>query len=423
MNERAIAKVEDFQKCIEDRRGDLQSFFKDKTELDRFIRVSLNAAERNPDLKKCTPSSFYLAALAAAEMRLDLGAQQECAIVLQWNTKKGCYEAVLRVMYRGLIRIWSENCGVKDIWTDVVYECDDFEEEAGLNPRFRHVKSKVRDREKKPIVGAYAVALFENGHKKFKIIRSRDARIAKAASPAAQKKAGPWCNESEAEMWEKTALHRLAKTMPKRSERLARAVLAEDDAVAATQDSGSTVAIPTTGRHLIAPPKDVQPEQRQGAEEPHTDHQEQPEPIQKEPEPVTPPKSSEKSKVAEEKEISEPQDTKSVEVTIVDVKRSASEPGAKKEWERFGVQAIDDDSKQIWFNTFDPVIGAAAQEFNKSGATVEISYTERSYKGKDGRGKISLEIVAIRKKESGSSEPSADKPDGDEESDGDDFKW
>jgi hypothetical protein len=112
---------------------------------------------------------------------------------------------------------------IDDIWAEVVYEGDEFEEEKGLTPRIAH--KPCRDFAKRGgLLAAYAVARFKGGATRARVIYGDEIeKVKQLVKKRGGKLTGPWIDH-EAEMWKKTAIIRLCKTLPMSVARVAEEV-------------------------------------------------------------------------------------------------------------------------------------------------------------------------------------------------------
>ena len=184
---------------------------------EKFVRVYLSAMTNSPKLFECTPESLYLTAMRAAAMGLELdgGILGQAYAVPFWNGKERRLECQLVPGYRGLIKLARNSGAVADVWAEVVFEKDRFEYELGLEPMLKH---KRNDDAEDPgaMKYAYAVARFKDGERKFIVMNRAEIERIKAGSSSKNKQGevfGPWVDHP-GEMWKKTAIRRLCKTLP-----------------------------------------------------------------------------------------------------------------------------------------------------------------------------------------------------------------
>lgn len=172
--------------------------------LDRFLMLAYNAVRTNAELLDCSPGSWLTALQTAATHGL-LPDGIHGALVPY--AKKVTFQP----MYQGLVQRAYQTKMVTKVWAEVVYKEDEFDANLGTDPKIVHKPAPDRGDEKS-LIAVYACALV-NGETHFTILSRRDVMRHKAVSKAATKAGGPW-DKHEAEMWKKTALIVLAKTLP-----------------------------------------------------------------------------------------------------------------------------------------------------------------------------------------------------------------
>ena len=127
---------------------------------------------------------------------------------------KYCYviprggEATLDISYMGLIKILTDTGSVSKVEARVVYENDLFENEYGLNPKFRHVPAL---KNRGPLVAAYAIGHVRGAEPQVEVLTSDDIKEIRGVAGAR----GTIWQKWESEMWRKSAVKRLWKYLPK----------------------------------------------------------------------------------------------------------------------------------------------------------------------------------------------------------------
>lgn len=102
------------------------------------VQASLMAAEKTPEILKCSRPSIALALLRCARLGLDIGEDIHLVPI------KGKLEAWPD--YKGLIRLAREAHIVRDMVPKVVYQGDHYEFSYGLREDLRHVPCPVEKR-------------------------------------------------------------------------------------------------------------------------------------------------------------------------------------------------------------------------------------------------------------------------------------
>ena len=235
----------------------------------RMLRIALMAISRNPALMECTGSSVLGALMLSTQMGLDIGAG-ESHLVPFWNTKvkPSVREVQLIPDFKGIAKLIRNTGIVKNCRAHVVYRQDVFEYEEGANQKLIHKPNLDHEFNNEDIIGAYNVAVFEDGYLDIHFVSRRYLLAVKARSKASS---GPWHGTGDqrfdfAEMCRKTALKNHSKTLP-RSVELAQAIALDQRAELAAPQNISLTADPTSGL-LVADmtAEDPEPEDRQQLE-------------------------------------------------------------------------------------------------------------------------------------------------------------
>ncbi len=198
---------------------------------ERFVRMCLTQARMVRGLANCNFPSVMKCMMECASLGLDPGRHYhfvpfkgECTGIIDW---------------KGLVVLMTRHPDVSDVWADVVYEGDEFEEISGLNRDLVHKKPPPAERVPgRKIVATYAVARFVNGNRTFVVCTEEDFQKAKASSQTASRGYGPWV-EHEAAMKRKTAVRRLVDWVPQSAELMS--AVEQDTQDTVTQEKVRTV--------------------------------------------------------------------------------------------------------------------------------------------------------------------------------------
>lgn len=169
---------------------------------DRFVRATVTALMQNPDLAtKASADSLFTSVIRCAQDGL-LPDGREAALVIFVG------KAAYLPMVGGFRKIAAEHgWGIRSA---VVYANDEFEHEAGLEPRLLH--RPVRPgAERGAKIAAYAIAVHRDGRKEIELMTAEEIGKVRAVSRASDR--GPWV-EWEERMWEKTPVRRLFAKLP-----------------------------------------------------------------------------------------------------------------------------------------------------------------------------------------------------------------
>lgn len=222
------------------REGDLLAVLPPGMDVQRFMRVSLLAVSKNPDLLKCTPGSIIRSIVEAAEIGLEPTGSLNRAWLIPFKDKdKPKPEAQLMIGYQGYADLMRDSGKVKRVTAEVVYEGDHFKVVKGTaDPHIEHEPAyKTEDPTK--ITYVYAVAFFGDGEQQFEVMTRDQVEAIRAKS---RQRNGPTWTQSWPQMARKTLIRRLANYVPL----TARAVeaIARDD----EREYGQPAALPAISR-------------------------------------------------------------------------------------------------------------------------------------------------------------------------------
>ena len=199
----------------------LQSVLPDTAKPEKVMRMAYQVVVKNPDLaRKCSPASLINCFLEAASLNLEIGGPLG---LLHIVPRKGKAEVWLD--YKGEIELMYRSPLVRKIVVNAVYENDNFDWEYGSNQFLKH---KPTHGKKGELVFAYCHVFFTNGDDDFVVCDQDMADYAKSKSDAKDSNHSPWNKPGEVHnMWIKTAVHRMAKRIPK-SPQLQKAVAIQE---------------------------------------------------------------------------------------------------------------------------------------------------------------------------------------------------
>ena len=204
---------------------------------ERFARIATTAVTQNPDLAKCTPSSFMGALLQACQLGLEPNTPLGQAYLIPYNNgKAGNKECQFQIGYKGLIELAHRSGELKSIESHVVYNNDVFEFEYGLEPKLKHIPTQKAD--KGDIVWVYAVYHLVNGGYGFEVMSKADINAHRNKFSKA-KNSPAWTNSWE-EMAKKTVVKKALKYAPMKSD-FQRAITSDEATVNMVQEDDGEV--------------------------------------------------------------------------------------------------------------------------------------------------------------------------------------
>jgi recombination protein RecT len=174
---------------------------------DRLARIALTQIRNNRSLEACSPESLLGALMYCAELGLEPGVLDEVYLVAFGR------EVKLIIGYRGYIKLARRSGEVLSVSANAVHSGDEFKFAYGTSPFLLHRPHLGEGHG--PVIAFYAVAQLRHGGADFVVLDLDE--IAAARSRSRAPKGGPWETDFEA-MGRKTAIRRLAKTMPMSAE-------------------------------------------------------------------------------------------------------------------------------------------------------------------------------------------------------------
>jgi recombination protein RecT len=327
---------------------------------DRFTRVAILAIQQTPALLECTKPSLYKAVSTCARWGL-IPDGQEAAIVKFGN------EAVAMDMIEGVLKLFrnSGECGCVD--AKVVFEKDAYQswiDEKG--PHFKHVAHREKDKGV-PIL-TYAYAITKDGHIYFEEVTEDEMQSIKKVARTKM----VWDGDFKYEMYRKSALRRLSKRLPKSTD-IEMAMDRHDESFDLDKGDDRPAAEEQTTSSRLSNVLDVKATVKTESAAPVVAAAAAPAQQEEAQDPPMPHKEG-------------PQEPKTVQGLISNIKIKSAPPGTKPYWTRYGAQ-IDAN----WFGTFDKNIYNEMDKCHQKRILVEITYTETS---KDN--KIYFECKSIR---------------------------
>jgi len=192
----------------------------------QFKQIVINELKRSPKLQEAfikNPASLFASILHCAEMGLNPSQMVGEFFFIPYK------DSITPILgYKGLLTLLMRSSKVKKIWSEVVYEDDDFEYELGLEPKLLHTPNHHSVRNSKNIKCIYACAKIEN-EVIFKVMFKNEIQNIINMSKVPNELFFNDKKDPEQWMAKKTVLKQLAKLMPKDDDRLKKAVSMDDN--------------------------------------------------------------------------------------------------------------------------------------------------------------------------------------------------
>ena len=192
----------------------------------QFKQIVINELKRSPKLQEAfvkNPASLFASILHCAEMGLNPSQMVGEFFFIPYK------DSITPILgYKGLLTLLMRSSKVKKIWSEVVYEDDDFEYELGLEPKLLHTPNHHSVRNSKNIKCIYACAKIEN-EVIFKVMFKNEIQNIINMSKVPNDLFFNDKKDPEQWMAKKTVLKQLAKLMPKDDDRLKKAVSMDDN--------------------------------------------------------------------------------------------------------------------------------------------------------------------------------------------------
>jgi recombination protein RecT len=192
----------------------------------QFKQIVINELKRSPKLQDAfvrNPASLFASILHCAEMGLNPSQMVGEFFFIPYK------DSITPILgYKGLLTLLMRSSKVKKIWSEVVYEDDDFEYELGLEPKLLHTPNHHSVRNSKNIKCIYACAKLDD-EVIFKVMFKNEIQNIINMSKVPNELFFNDKKDPEQWMAKKTVLKQLAKLMPKDDDRLKKAVSIDDN--------------------------------------------------------------------------------------------------------------------------------------------------------------------------------------------------
>jgi recombination protein RecT len=196
----------------------IRAILPDSMDLRRFVKTTMIALSKNPDLQKCTQESIVRSIIEAASVGLEPTGMLNRAWLVPYNNKKKDAngkeywenEAQLAIGYEGLIDLSRRSGEVRKVTARVVYEGDEFTVIQGTEERLEHTPAFLTEDPLK-ITLVYCIVTYRDGTTQHEIMSRKQVDGVRAKAKA--KNAMAW-TDSYPEMARKTVVRRAMKYLP-----------------------------------------------------------------------------------------------------------------------------------------------------------------------------------------------------------------
>jgi recombination protein RecT len=201
-----VRQAKDFEPYLIDRKAELDAYLAGSdVSTERFIKATILALARYPDIQKAPVKDVLLAVLSTAEMGLEPTGAYGGAHLIRYGEKVN-----VLVDYRGFVKMALRSGQVHSVSADLVYAGDEFSYERGTNPRIVHIPT-LSDAKRGTVTHIYAIAVLNAGGSEFVVMTKTEVEAIRTRSRAGS--TGPWVSDW-GEMAKKTAVRRLFKLIP-----------------------------------------------------------------------------------------------------------------------------------------------------------------------------------------------------------------
>lgn len=192
----------------------------------QFKQIVINELKKSTKLQEVfvkNPTSLFASIIHCAELGLNPSQMMGEFYFIPFNN------VITPILgYKGLITLLMRSNRIKRIWSEVVYEDDDFEYELGLEPKLLHIPNHNADKSSKSIKCVYACAKIDD-EVVFKVMFKNE--IQNVANLSTSTSDLYFNDKKDPERWmlKKVVLKQLSKLLPKDDDRLKKAVAMDDN--------------------------------------------------------------------------------------------------------------------------------------------------------------------------------------------------
>lgn len=202
----------------------------------RMIRIALTTIQKTPGILDCSARSIVAAVVEASQLGLTVDGVLGHGYIVPYKPRGQAFSiAQFQIGYRGFCFLAWRTAEIL-INADVVHAHDYFDYEDGATPRLVHKKTLKKDQGE--LTAVWAVARLKDGQHLQVVMTVPEIEKVRRQAASGNSEFSPWATHWE-EMAKKTAIRRLAKTLPI-SEQLQQAAVSDEYKDAGVLD-GETV--------------------------------------------------------------------------------------------------------------------------------------------------------------------------------------
>lgn len=167
---------------------------------EKFVRVSMNAMIRNPEISACSQASVFRCLLDLASLGLEADGRRAHLIPFG-KVNPVC---TLIIDYKGLVELALRSGNISKIHADIICENDIFKHDAGEIQSHTYDITKTRG----SVIGVYVITQTKDGVKQASIMSRMEVELIRKRSKCGQ--SGPWVMDWN-EQAKKTVFRRHSK--------------------------------------------------------------------------------------------------------------------------------------------------------------------------------------------------------------------
>ena len=176
----------------------------------QFKNIVINEVKKSEKMQQAflnNPASLFASILLCAELGLNPSADVGEFYFLPFGSK------ITPILgYKGVINLILRSGEISKLWSEIVYQDDEFEYELGIEPKLIHKPN--HERTNKNVRYVYAVAKLTNGETMFKVMSKKEIMEIVEMSKYPNALYGS-NKDPQGWMYKKTVIKQLSKTLPK----------------------------------------------------------------------------------------------------------------------------------------------------------------------------------------------------------------